>query len=127
MGRACSTHKAETNSYRNLVGKPGGKRRLGRPRHRWEDNIEMYLGRDTAQMVIYRIPLRRSVFNSRSRMGFVVDKVALGRSFSEYFGFTWQYSFHQLLHSLLSSGVSTIGRLVAGVTSGLSLTSPQEN
>jgi hypothetical protein len=25
--------------YRVLVGKPGGKRPLGRPRHRWEDNI----------------------------------------------------------------------------------------
>jgi len=25
------------------VGKPEGKRPLGRPRHRWEDNIEMYL------------------------------------------------------------------------------------
>jgi len=29
--------------YRVLVGKPEGKRPLGRPRHRWEDNIEMYL------------------------------------------------------------------------------------
>ena len=29
--------------YRVLVGKPGGKRPLGRPRHRWEDNIEMEL------------------------------------------------------------------------------------
>ena len=26
-----------------LVGKPEGKRSLGRPRHRWEDNIEMDL------------------------------------------------------------------------------------
>jgi hypothetical protein len=25
------------------VGKPKGKRPLGRPRHRWEDNIKMYL------------------------------------------------------------------------------------
>ena len=24
-----------------LVGKPEGKRPLGRPRHRWEDNIKM--------------------------------------------------------------------------------------
>jgi len=29
--------------YRVLVGKPGGKRPLGRPRHRWEDNIKMDL------------------------------------------------------------------------------------
>jgi hypothetical protein len=26
--------------YRVLVGKPEGKRPLGRPRHRWEDNIK---------------------------------------------------------------------------------------
>jgi len=25
------------------VGKPGGKRPLGRPRHRWEDNIKIDL------------------------------------------------------------------------------------
>ena len=29
--------------YRVLVGKPEGKRPLGRPRHRWEDNIRMDL------------------------------------------------------------------------------------
>jgi len=29
--------------HRVLVGKPEGKRPLGRPRHRWEDNIKMYL------------------------------------------------------------------------------------
>jgi hypothetical protein len=29
--------------YRVLVGKPGGKRPLGRPRHRWEDNIKLDL------------------------------------------------------------------------------------
>jgi hypothetical protein len=27
--------------YRVLVGRPKGKRQLGRPRHRWEDNIKM--------------------------------------------------------------------------------------
>ena len=27
--------------YRVLVGKPEGKRSLGRPRRRWEDNIKM--------------------------------------------------------------------------------------
>jgi len=26
--------------YRVLVGKPEGKRPLGRPRHKWEDNIK---------------------------------------------------------------------------------------
>ena len=27
--------------FRVLVGKPEGKRQLGRPRRRWEDNIKM--------------------------------------------------------------------------------------
>jgi hypothetical protein len=30
-------------AYRVLVGKPEGKRPLERSRHRWEDNIKMYL------------------------------------------------------------------------------------
>jgi hypothetical protein len=29
--------------YRLLVGKPEGKRQLGRPRRRWISNIKMYL------------------------------------------------------------------------------------
>jgi len=29
--------------YRVLVGKPEGRRPLGRPRHRWEDSIKMDL------------------------------------------------------------------------------------
>ena len=33
----------ETGVYRVLVGKPKGKRRLGRPRSRWVDNIRMDL------------------------------------------------------------------------------------
>jgi hypothetical protein len=32
------------NAYRLLVGKPEGKRTLGRPRRRWVDNIKMDLG-----------------------------------------------------------------------------------
>jgi hypothetical protein len=32
------------NAYRSSVGKPEGKRPLGRPRHRWVDNIRMDLG-----------------------------------------------------------------------------------
>jgi hypothetical protein len=31
------------DAYRALVGKPEGRRPLGRPRHRWEDNIKMDL------------------------------------------------------------------------------------
>jgi hypothetical protein len=32
------------NAYRLLVGKPEGKRPLGRPRRTWVDNIRMDLG-----------------------------------------------------------------------------------
>jgi hypothetical protein len=32
------------NMYRLLVGKPEGKRPLGRPRHGWVDNVKMGLG-----------------------------------------------------------------------------------
>jgi hypothetical protein len=30
-------------AYRILVGRPEGRRLLGRPRRRWEDNIKVYL------------------------------------------------------------------------------------
>jgi hypothetical protein len=33
----------EERCIQGLVGKPEGKRPLGRPRHRWEDNIKMDL------------------------------------------------------------------------------------
>jgi hypothetical protein len=73
-------------------------------------------------------PPRRPGFESRwSHVGFVVDKVALGQVFSEYFGFSCQLSFHRLLHTHhLSSGAGTIVQLVADVPSGLSLTPSQE-
>jgi hypothetical protein len=41
MGGVCSTNGGKRNAYRILVGKPEGKRPLGRPRHRWEDTIKM--------------------------------------------------------------------------------------
>jgi hypothetical protein len=37
------------NVYRLLVGKPEGKRSLGRPRRRWIDNIKMDLFRDRSE------------------------------------------------------------------------------
>jgi hypothetical protein len=43
MGMACSTNGAKRNVYRIWVGKPEGKRPLGRPRRRWVDNIKMDL------------------------------------------------------------------------------------
>jgi hypothetical protein len=41
MGRACSTHGEKRNAYRILVGKPEGKRPLGRLRPKWVDNSKM--------------------------------------------------------------------------------------
>jgi len=43
MGWACSAYGARRELYRLLVGKPEGKRPVGRRRRRWEDNIKMYL------------------------------------------------------------------------------------
>jgi hypothetical protein len=34
----------ERTVHRVLMGKPEGKRPLGRPRHRWDDGIRMDLG-----------------------------------------------------------------------------------
>jgi hypothetical protein len=45
MGGACSTNGEKGNAYRILVGKPEGKRPLGRPRCRCVDNIKMDLKR----------------------------------------------------------------------------------
>jgi hypothetical protein len=43
MGRVCSMYGAKNNAYRILVGKPEGKRPLGRPRRRWGANIKIQL------------------------------------------------------------------------------------
>jgi hypothetical protein len=42
MGRTCSTNGEKRNAYRILVGKPEGKRPLGRPRSSSVDNIKIY-------------------------------------------------------------------------------------
>jgi hypothetical protein len=52
-------------------------------------------------------------------VGFVVHKVAIGQVFSEYFGFTCQFSLHQLFHTHLSFGADTIGQSAADVPRGL--------
>jgi hypothetical protein len=43
MGEAFSTHGERRGVYGILVQKPEGKRPLGKPRCRWEDNIKMDL------------------------------------------------------------------------------------
>ena len=50
--------------YRVLVGKPEGKRPMGRPRRRWQDNIKMDLqevgcgGMDWIELPQYRVRWR---------------------------------------------------------------------
>jgi len=41
VGGACSAYGGEERRIQGSVGKPEGKRPLGRPRHRWENNIKM--------------------------------------------------------------------------------------
>jgi hypothetical protein len=43
--------RTKRNAYRILVGKPEGKRPLGRPRRRWEDSIKKILERQ--DMVVW--------------------------------------------------------------------------
>jgi hypothetical protein len=44
MGWACITNEEKRNVCRLLIGKPEGKRPLGKPRHRRMDNIKTDLG-----------------------------------------------------------------------------------
>jgi hypothetical protein len=44
------------NVYRILVGKPEGKRPLGRPRCRWVDNIKMELTREWSDPTYRNLP-----------------------------------------------------------------------
>jgi hypothetical protein len=43
VGGTCGTHEGGEGVYRVLVGRPEGKRPLGRPRLRWENNIKLDL------------------------------------------------------------------------------------
>jgi hypothetical protein len=43
MGGTCSTNGENRNAYRLLVGKPEGRRPLGRPRRKLLNNIKMDL------------------------------------------------------------------------------------
>jgi hypothetical protein len=43
MGRSCSTHRRDEKQIKILVGKTEWKRRLGRSRCRWNDNMKMDL------------------------------------------------------------------------------------
>jgi hypothetical protein len=55
-----------------LVGKPEGKRPLGRPRRRWEDNVKMYL-RETIWEGMDCIYLARDKNNWRTVVNMVMN------------------------------------------------------
>ena len=43
IGRACSAYGGEVRHIQCFGGEHAGKRPLGRPRHRWEDNVKIDL------------------------------------------------------------------------------------
>jgi hypothetical protein len=64
-------------------------------------DVNLCHGRTIAQAVIRWLPTAVArVCALSDDVGFVVDKVELGQVFSEYFGFTYQSLFHQILHPL---------------------------
>jgi hypothetical protein len=60
------------NVYRLLVGKPEGKRPLGRPRRRWMDNIKMDLS-EVGLNVVDRIGLAQVRYRWRALVNSVVN------------------------------------------------------
>ena len=46
------------DAYRDLVGRPEGKRQLVRPMRRWEDNIKIVVWGDTGLLICFRIGTR---------------------------------------------------------------------
>jgi hypothetical protein len=60
------------NVYRLLVGKPEGKRRLGRPRRRWIDNIKMDL-LDIGLSVVDWIGLAQDRYRRRALVNSVMN------------------------------------------------------
>jgi hypothetical protein len=60
------------NTYRLLVGKPEGKRPLGRPRYRWIDNIKMDL-LEIGVSVVDWIGLAQDRYRWRALVNSVMD------------------------------------------------------
>jgi hypothetical protein len=79
------------------------------------------MGHLIAQVIVCQLPTAAAHVQSRVRsFGIVVDRVALGQVFFEYFCFPYQFSFSQLLHTW----AGTVGLPVAGIASGLGVTLP---
>jgi hypothetical protein len=67
MGGTCGTQGERRGVYKVFVGRPEGKRPLGTPRRRWEDNIKLDLreividGANWIQLVQDRVQWRAFV------------------------------------------------------------------
>jgi len=72
-GGACNAYGGEESSYRVLVGKPEGKRPLGRPRRRWEDNIKWIFRKCDEDMEWIELA------QGKDRWGALVDAVMIFR------------------------------------------------
>jgi hypothetical protein len=74
-------------------------------------DLNQKVGCAIAQEVSCWLPTAAAAFEAGcGHVGFVMDKMALGQVFSEYFSFPCQSSFHQLPHNHphLSSGACTM-------------------
>jgi hypothetical protein len=61
--------------------------------------VQTSLDKDNGEEQNIAQAVSRWLHTAAARVRVVVDKVALGQVFSEYFGFPCQSSFHQLLHT----------------------------
>jgi hypothetical protein len=81
--------KEARSVYRVLVGRPEGKRPLGRPKRRWEDNIKMELretgidGANCIQLAQDRVRWRTFV-NKVMTFGFLKESRLLLDKLSDY-------------------------------------------
>jgi hypothetical protein len=69
----------KSNAYRIFVGKPGGKRPLGRRRYRWVDNIKMDL-REISWGGVDWIDMAQHRYQWRALVNTVINHKMLGSS-----------------------------------------------
>jgi hypothetical protein len=67
MGGACSTNGGEEERVKLLVGKPEGRKPLGRPRRRWVDLVEVecyHLGQNLPSSRLLSKNLKIRIYNT---------------------------------------------------------------